>query len=163
MALNVGVPPIPAAAPSSTPTTNQSATPVKSATTNEQTPISTDQTTTSENSDAATTQDEMQNEEPTQEMPRSTTPARDKASVQPPAHNDGYQVVRNNKQVRPRKIIPIIACLNKYQILSDLEEQDNSEEVRLVGDSQPTDRILRKGTESMEAFLHSRRRVTRYH
>ena len=131
VALNVGVPPIPAAAPSS----NQSAPTVTSATTNEPTPISADQTTTSENNDAATTQDEIQNDGPTQEIQRSTTPAGDEASIQPPARNDGYQVVRSNKQVRPRKIIPIIACQNKYQILSDLEEQDHSEEVRLVGDS----------------------------
>ena len=51
-----------------------------------------------------------------------------------PPPQDEYRLVRNGARSKPRKILPVTVCQNRFQILADgeVEEED---EVRLVGDS----------------------------
>ena len=54
--------------------------------------------------------------------------------VSPPPQND-FQEVRNGVRPKPRAILPITMCENRFQILTDGEEEEEADEVRLVGDS----------------------------
>lgn len=49
--------------------------------------------------------------------------------------NNTFHTVRNNIRLKTRNIIPVTECQNRFQILSDLNDQEETEEVRLVGDS----------------------------